>query len=114
MSDTITKQGSSYFQDKIKNTLSIGGSHPGFKNDILKYLAESKDPGLASLIDVRDDVDYTKIGVYKSGSVEFDKQKGSIDKNKGLDNSESAPRSLGSYSTLAYDELVKKGIHKLI
>lgn len=109
LSDTITKQGSSYFQDKIKNTLSIGGSHPGFKNDILKYLAESKDPGLASLIDVRDDVDYTKIGVYKSGSVEFDKQKGSIDKNKGLDNSESAPRSLGSYSTLAYDELVKKG-----
>lgn len=110
LSDTITKQGSSYFQDKIKNTLSIGGSHPGFKNDILKYLAESKDPGLASLIDVRDDVDYTKVGIYKSGSVEFKDQKRSIDtKSVGLDNSESAPRSLGSYSTLTYDELVKKG-----
>ena len=110
LSDTITKQGSSYFQDKIKNTLSIGGSHPGFKNDILKYLAESKDPGLASLIDIRDDVDYTKVGIYKSGSVEFEDQKRSIDaKSVGLDNSESAPRSLGSYSTLTYDELVKKG-----
>lgn len=108
LSDTITKQGTSYFQDKIKNTLSIGGSHPGFKNDILKYL-ESTDPGLASLIDVRDVVDYTKIGRYKSGSVEFKDQKGSIDKSVGLDNSESAPRSLGSYSTLTYDELVKKG-----
>lgn len=56
---SVTKEGSTYFQDSIKNSLSIGGSNSGYKSEVETYMSKLTNPS-DDLI--AKGVDYTKLG----------------------------------------------------
>lgn len=60
--DNITKTGSTYFQELIKSTLTLGKAHPGFKNEVIAYVSGLQDPSTVDLLATQQ-VNYNRVGV---------------------------------------------------
>jgi hypothetical protein len=59
---SVTKEGSTYFQDNIKTPLSIGGSNPGYKSEVETYISKLKEPVFDPSSNKAIGVDYTRLG----------------------------------------------------
>lgn len=118
LSDTITKQGSKYFQTSINTILQnkennaligkidIAKGYNNGKAQIINYL--NGITVIDTLIPESNGiVDYNKVGIYKSGSVNFDYAKDREGNGEALAKS-SQDLVAGNYSTLTYSDLKRK------
>jgi hypothetical protein len=116
--DNITKTGSTYFQELIKSTLTLGKAHPGFKNEVIAYVSSLQDPGTIGLVTTQQ-VDYTRVGILnfdtlvQAGEItpppnQISSLSTAYDDLAAQSDEKTTNISLGNYTTLKYSQIVDR------